>query len=407
MQNGLWGLFIGDSLAMPAHWYYNVENIKADFKGSIEDYQAPPHPHPESFMVGMDYHPDLDSVGKYGRKYDILHDHVHFYATNYSTLTIESSEQEAEHGNKAPNIENRFHYHHGLVRGENTLGAHLVRVLMRSVVSRGKYDEQGFTEDFIDHMTTLGLNRDPYTEIYIRRWFENYSRGLPTNCCAETQRAVWSISSHGGCIRPLIVALMAANAYQGIGLAIEHQNLTHRSENIASALHVLIPLLFDFASGRDRSVALQRYASYVHPPKIRGEELFAMYREYKGPGNIPKEIMWQVHTQLQREPFELEEFSRLPEEELIRVLATACYPEHGLPLLFSLIKKHAFSVRDSLLANANAGGDNVHRGMIMGLLVGCAAQEFPEELISGLKDHKELAKEIKAFSEVAITGSNF
>ncbi len=407
IQNGLWGLFIGDSLAMPAHWYYNIENLKADFNGSIEDYQAPPHPHPESFMVGMDYHPDLESVRKYGRKHDILHDHVHFYATNYSTLTIDNSEQESEHGNKTPNIENRFHYHHGLVRGENTLGAHLVRVLMRSIVSRGKYDEQGFIDDFVDYMTTPGLNRDPYTEIYLRRWFENYSRGLPTNSCAERQRSVWSISSHGGCIRPLIVALMAANAYQGIGLAIEHQNLTHRSENIASALHILVPLLFDLASGRDSSVALQRYASYVHAPAIRGDELFAMYREYKGPGNIPKEIMWQVHTQLQREPFELEEFSALPEEELIRVLATACYPEHGLPLLFSLIQKHEFKVRDGLLANANAGGDNVHRGMIMGLLVGSAAPEIPEKLIVGLKDHKELGKEIKAFSEVAITGSNF
>ena len=135
-------------------------------------------------MVGMDYHPDTESIRKYGRKYDILHDHVHFYATNYSTLSIDT-EQIAEHGNKAPNIENLFHYHHGLVRGENTLGAHLVRVLMRSVVGRGRYDDRAFVEDFIDYMTTPGLNRDPYTEIYHRRWFENYNQGLPIHCCAE------------------------------------------------------------------------------------------------------------------------------------------------------------------------------------------------------------------------------
>ena len=47
LQNALWGLFIGDALAMPAHWYYRVENIGKVFDGGIRDYQAPPHPHLE------------------------------------------------------------------------------------------------------------------------------------------------------------------------------------------------------------------------------------------------------------------------------------------------------------------------------------------------------------------------
>lgn len=407
IQNGLWGLFIGDSLAMPAHWYYNIDNIKTDFDGAIKDYQAPPHPHPESFMVGMDYHPDIESANKSGRLYDILHDHVRFYDTPYSTLAIEIHEQETEHGNRSPNIENRFHYHHGLVKGENTLGAHLVRVLMRSVISGGRYDDQPFLEHFIDHMTTPGLNRDPYTEIYLRRWFENYALGLPVHCCAGMQRAVWSIGSLGGCIRPLVVALLTASAYQGTGLAIEHQNLTHRSENVSSALHILVPLLFDLASGHDSSAALDKYAGLVHAPRIRGDELFAMYRKNNGPGNIPKEIMWQLHTHLEREPLNLEELTAMPEAAMVERLATACYPEHGLPLLLALMKKHGFAVKDSLLANANAGGDNVHRGMIMGLLVGAAAKEIPGDLIEGLKDYQEIGKEIKAFSEMAVTGCNF
>ena len=46
IANSLWGLFIGDALAMPAHWYYNPENIEKDFNGGIRGYAAPPHPHP-------------------------------------------------------------------------------------------------------------------------------------------------------------------------------------------------------------------------------------------------------------------------------------------------------------------------------------------------------------------------
>jgi ADP-ribosylglycohydrolase len=53
IRNALWGLFIGDALAMPAHWYYRTENIVKDFNGGISGYVDPPHPHPESFMLGM------------------------------------------------------------------------------------------------------------------------------------------------------------------------------------------------------------------------------------------------------------------------------------------------------------------------------------------------------------------
>ena len=40
---------------MPVHWYYNPDNIANGFDGGIRRYEAAPHPHPESFMVGMTY----------------------------------------------------------------------------------------------------------------------------------------------------------------------------------------------------------------------------------------------------------------------------------------------------------------------------------------------------------------
>ena len=96
MQNALWGLFIGDALAMPAHWYYNLKNIETAFHGGVRTYEGPPHPHPESFMVGMAYRPDVDTAKKMGRKYDILHEHNRFYQTTYSTLAIDRKERESE-----------------------------------------------------------------------------------------------------------------------------------------------------------------------------------------------------------------------------------------------------------------------------------------------------------------------
>ena len=54
--------------------------------------------------------------------------------------------------------------------------------------------------------------------------------------------------------------------------------------------------------------------------------------------------------------------------------------------------------------NANAGGDNVHRGMVLGLLVGAANDEPPEHLIKGLLACDELKNEIEAFADIVLSG---
>ena len=407
LQNALWGLFIGDALAMPAHWYYDIDNITDVFDGGVKRYENPPHPHSESFMVGMGYHPDAQTAKRLGRSYDILHEHARFYNTSYGELHIDITEREHQHGNPVAGLKERFHYHHGLKAGENTLAAHLVRVLMRSVIRQGCYDPGAFIDDFVAHLTTPGQNRDPYTEIFIRRWFENYSRGLPPHACAEAQRNVWSIGSHGGIIRPLVVSAIAASAYQGLGLAIEHQNLTHRSENVAAALGVLVPLFNALLSGAAPRHALEAYARTVRVPRITGEKLFATYRNHNGPGNIPGPQTWQIHTDLVDTPFEVDSLARKNSNQSVvkDMLSTACYPEHGLPLLLYLAEVNNLDLKDSLLANANAGGDNVHRGMVLGLIVGAAHDEIPDDLQQGLSDYEALQSEIDAFADVALCGN--
>ena len=40
------GLFIGDAVSMPVHWYYNALLIKDDFNGWITKYEQPKNIHP-------------------------------------------------------------------------------------------------------------------------------------------------------------------------------------------------------------------------------------------------------------------------------------------------------------------------------------------------------------------------
>ena len=407
MQEALWGLFAADALAMPVHWYYNRDNIKNAFSGGVSGFEAPRHPHPESFMVGMTYSPDVQAAQVHGRPYDILHEHARFYRTTYSDLAIARNEQEGEHGNAVPSSNERYHYHHGLKAGDNTLNAHLARVLMRSVIGKGSYDPEAFLDGFVAHMTMPGQNHDPYTEVFIRRWFEHFSHGRPLHACAQLQRDTWSIGSHGGVHRALMIAMLARSPYQGLGLAIEHQVLTHRSENVASALGVLTPALHALLDGDDFGAVVRRVAGQIQAPVILGEGLFQRYRDASGPGNIPDLDMWRLHTELEDKPFDVDALLLRDESEVIRkLISTACYTEHGLPLMLYLALFADGDSETALLLNANAGGDSANRGLTFGMLVG-AALGVPDHLKRRLADHDDLRSEIEGFVEIALGAHPF
>ena len=40
IEGSLLGFYVGDALAMPVHWYYDLSQLRKDF-GSITKYEAP------------------------------------------------------------------------------------------------------------------------------------------------------------------------------------------------------------------------------------------------------------------------------------------------------------------------------------------------------------------------------
>ena len=408
IEGALWGLFVADSLAMPIHWYYNRNNISSDFPGGVRQFEAPRHPHPEAFMIGMRYHPDVQMARKLGRPHDILYDHARYYETSYAEMGFSLSDREGSHGNAVAADDQRYHYHHGLNAGDNTVAAHLVRVLMRQITNAGHYDPMLFVDAMVSFLTTPGLNRDPYTEIYIRRWFENYTRGADPLSAAEHQRNVWSIGSHGGMIRPMVLSmLLPDDAMLATGVALDHQVITHRSEIVASALSVSVPLLHALLHGIEMREAVASFAPRIHLPTLTGRELFAEYRENNGPGNITKDRMWHIHMDRSEDRFDPALLAKDPgfDQVVMGTFATACYPEHGLPLAMFHAWSNNETPFEALIADANAGGDNVHRGMLLGLLVGAAAPEVMKERGNDLCDARDILDEINAFAKLCGTDS--
>jgi ADP-ribosylglycohydrolase len=81
------------------------------------------------------------------------------------------------------------------------------------------------------------------------------------------------------------------------------------------------------------------------------------------------------------------------------LLSPACYIEHSFPAVLYLAARYPDNFEAALVANTNVGGDNCHRGAVLGALLGAALgyQAIPERWIRGLRSRVELEQEIESF----------
>jgi ADP-ribosylglycohydrolase len=66
-----------------------------------------------------------------------------------------------------------------------------------------------------------------------------------------------------------------------------------------------------------------------------------------------------------------------------KILSPACYIQDAFPAALYLAWKYAGDFSGGIIANANVGGDNCHRGAVVGSLLGVAAG-VPIKWVEGL-----------------------
>lgn len=347
MRGALWGMFIGDALAMPVHWYYSISTLWQDF-GQIRDYQAPKAHHPNSIMA-------LANTAKAGRGNqdgDIV-----------GNIILKGKKQHWGQANR--------HYHQGMQAGDNTLNLLCARVLLRSLNAKGHYDQTDFLNEYIRFMTEPDRHNDTYAESYHRDFFANYAAGVvPEKCAGPDGHDTASI---GGLVSlPLIVMASLrdddlANIQKA---ALKHQHLTHRSsllERYTTELSTLLFHIFNDNNPNIEQLACEAASSLGFPAA-------------------------RVVESVRRN-------NSADSEVIGGLLSPACYIDQSFPSVLYLAARYSDDFKSAIIANTNVGGDNCHRGAVLGAILGASlgVEAIPKRWVTELTAHAELNDEIEQF----------
>jgi len=264
------------------------------------------------------------------------------------------------------------HYHSGLRRGENTLNAQVCRVVLRVLgdpKAALKPDSDSFLAHYKDFLTRPGSHNDCYAEAFHRQLMANHLlRGIPMAEAAGAENH--DTPSIGGFVAlpPLLLLAVAKGTGFALEAAQQHLALTHKSARLSANLEVYANALWAVMAGASLKETAATAAAQL------GWDLAAV------------------------------DAAGLSDLEVIHnVFGPACYIGDSLPVVFFLAYRHADrenAFREALLANTNAGGENVHRGSALGALMGAAVgvEGIPDSFLVGLDAHEELQAEIEALA---------
>jgi ADP-ribosyl-[dinitrogen reductase] hydrolase len=319
------GALAADALAMPVHWYYDTAALDRDYPDlSADRYLAPRNPHADSILWRSQWTPPSPRV-------DILREQAAFWGRR------------------------GVHYHQFLAAGDNTLNFRLAVELFGMLRRDRDHDPERWLDHYVAFMLEPGRHRDTYVEEYHRHFFTNLGAGRkPINCGVR--------DVHIGGLVPVaaIVAGLGPRHPDLRRIVRVHVGLTHKDDEVLAAADALVRMLVrltrdDRAAEDVRDVILEEGRDWISEAKVRAWERAAA----TGPAACPDRAV------------------------VGGILSPACYIPDAFPAALYLAWRHAGDVGPGLLANARCGGDNCHRGAVVGPLLAATAP-IPRPLLEGL-----------------------
>jgi len=249
-----------------------------------------------------------------------------------------------------------IHYHQFLRAGQNTLNLQLAKVLLDSLLACKGYDANDYLQRYLHFMLTPGQHRDTYIEECHRRFFTAYARGTAPHKCAANDIHIGGLAHVG-----LLCAFFAGDLPATQQAVRSHVALTHSATEVLSAADALVKMT----------------CAVLHGTPLRDA------------------ILTHGTTWFSKRKAEL--WSRDPDHVVIgRRVSPACYINEAFPASLYLAWKYASDFEAGVVANTNVGGDNCHRGTVVGALLGVAtgASQIPPRFIDNLDQSSQLNTQI-------------
>ena len=255
------------------------------------------------------------------------------------------------------------HYHQFLVAGENTLNFKLAAELYQFVVARGAYDADAWLAHYAACMLEAGWHRDTYAEEYHRAFFDHYAQGKALIDCGIDDVHIGGLSQI-----PCLLAALNRIGHQDLEtqltLVEAHIRLTHRNQHVVDSGLTLTRILHALSQGRGFRASIEATSG----------------------------ASWQ------RGQFDT--WSNFPDRTVVgRHLSSACYLPEAFTASLYLSWKYDDSFSEGIIANALCGGDNCHRGAVVGALLG-AANPIAPRWIDGLQALPKSLPMLHAYSEI-------
>lgn len=240
-----------------------------------------------------------------------------------------------------------IHYHQFLAAGENTINYQLGKELYLTILKYGVYDSDKWLERYIECMLDCGWHKDTYLEEYHRAFFDNYAKGLAPIDCGINDLHIGGLS-HVPCLLSGLTEIGVVDLDEQLLQVEKHVRLTHRNQHVSDAAAAMTHILYSLREGLDLRKALDSHA-----------------KPWASSGQFDTWTHFSDRTVIGRQ------------------LTMACYLPESFTASLYLCWKYAEDFSAGIIANAYCGGDNCHRGAVVGALLG-AANGAPKKWIQGL-----------------------
>ena len=239
------------------------------------------------------------------------------------------------------------HYHQFLAAGENTINYQLGKELYLTILEYGAYDSDKWLARYIECMLDGGWHKDTYLEEYHRAFFDNYAKGLAPIDSGIDDLHIGGLS-HVPCLLSGLTEIGVVDLDEQLLLVEKHVRLTHRNQHVSEAAAAMTHILYSLREGLDLRKALDSHA-----------------KPWASAGQFDTWTHFSDRTVIGRQ------------------LTMACYLPESFTASLYLCWKYAEDFSAGIIANAHCGGDNCHRGAVVGALLG-AANGVPKKWIQGL-----------------------